>query len=514
VLSSKTWIASQIEALRSDPSQFGVQQSGLKAVVLSLMGDSSQYLVGVAVMGLVNVLLLPLYTRFLKPSEFGLYALIEVLALSLISISGLGFGVSYLKEFAAAAPNGVSKLMGTMLWSNCLVATITGVGLSLFLASPRSASMLRGDARQFAWLLLPIVFLESLQGVFLTHLRARRKAASFSWGSAIRLLSIAAFSFWLVAGRGKGLAGVFEARAMGDLLGCLVLWGLTYSELSLSVSVSSALSMAKYGLPVLGSAFCMMILDGAGRFFLDRYGSLSQVGLYAVAVKISGVMRMLVVVPLGAAWGGLMFLVAKKAGAPLIFSKLVSYLLVLSIAMASILSLFSPLLLRLLATREYSASLWCIPWLLLVQVAAVMMYPTSIGIYLGSATRWLLPIFSSGIAISFLLNRLLIPKFGILGAAWAWLGAWVAITVLMAWVGQRYYPLKYEKKPFLAILPLCALILVASRWELLSGRTSGIVVSAFLSLVILTAAMVYIWKDLRPLEVGTAAQVGGVTERP
>ncbi len=514
MLSAKTWIASQIEAFQKDPFRLGQKQNGLNAVVLSLVGDSSQYLAGVAVMGLVNVLLLPLYTRYLKPSEFGLYALIEVLALSLISISGMGFGVSYLKDFAGSAPSAVSKLMGTMLWSNCVVATITGAALSFFLASSRSVSMLRGDASQFAWLLLPIVLLESLQGVFLTHLRARRKAASFSWGSAIRLLSIAALSFWLVAGRGEGLVGVFKARMIGDFVGCLVLWGLTYSDLSLSISIPSALSMARYGLPVVGSAFCMMILDGAGRFFLDRYGSLPQVGLYTVAVKISGVMRMLLVVPLGTAWGGLMFQVAKKAEAPLIFSKLVSYLLVLSIAMASILSFFSPVLLRLLATREYSGSLSCIPWLLLVQVAAVMMYPTSIGIYLGSATRWLLPIFSFGIFISFLLNRLLVPKFGILGAAWAWLVAWVAITVLMAWVGQRYYPLKYETKPFLAILPPCALLLAASRWELLTTRTGGMFVSASFSLVILLGAMVYIWKDLRTLEADTASRVGGMTERP
>jgi len=303
-LSSIDWIANRIEALRNDAFRLGEEQSPLAGVMLSLLGDSSQYLVGVVAMGLANVLLLPLYTRFLNQSDFGLYALIEVLALSLIAISGLGFTVSYLKNFAASGPGEVSKLLGTMLLVNGLLAAITGAGLSFFLASPRSAHLLRGDAHHFAWLLLPLILLESLQGVLLTHLRARRKAVSFSWASAVRLLGIASISIWLVAGRGEGLAGVFKARVMGDVLACLVLWGLTASDLSLSASFSSAWSMAKYGLPVMGSALMMMILDGAGRFFLDRYGNLEQVGLYSVGVKISGVMRLSVVVPFGAAWGG------------------------------------------------------------------------------------------------------------------------------------------------------------------------------------------------------------------
>jgi O-antigen/teichoic acid export membrane protein len=502
VLSSIEWVANRIEALRIDPFRLGGEQSSLAAVLLSLLGDSAQYLVGVAVMGLASVLLLPIYTRFLSPADFGLYALIEVMALSLISISGMGFTVSYLKSFATSGPGEVPKLLGTMLWTNSLLAAITGAGLSIFLASPWSARMLGGDARQFAWLLLFLILLESMQGVLLTHLRAQRKAGRFSWASAIRLLSITAFSIWLVAGRGEGLAGVFKARVMGDFLACLVLWGLTASDLSLSASWHSALSMAKYGLPVMGSALIIMILDGAGRFFLDHFGSLEQVGRYSVAVKISGVMRMLIVVPFGSAWGGLLFQIAKSERAPLIYSKLMSYLLVLSISIALVLSLFSPLLLRILATREYFGSLSCIPWLFLVQATAILQYPSSVGLYLGSATRWLLPIFSCGIIVSFLLNRLLIPNFGILGAAGAWLCAWVVITFLMARIGQRHYPMKYEIKPFLIALLPCILILAGPRLGILPTRTAGVLALAFVSIVILGGAMCYIWVDLRTLDAG------------
>ena len=150
-MSSIDWIANGIAALRSGSFLAREERSGLAAVMLSLLGDSAQYLVGVAVMGLANVFLLPLYTRVLSPSDCGLYALVELLALTLISVSGLGFPVSYLKSFAASGPGKVSKVLGTMFWANGLAAVITGTALSLFLhpaPSPIPKAMPTMDSRE------------------------------------------------------------------------------------------------------------------------------------------------------------------------------------------------------------------------------------------------------------------------------------------------------------------------------------------------------------------------------
>jgi hypothetical protein len=56
--------------------RLGSAEDSVVGVLLSLAGDSAQYLVGLVVMGLANMVLLPLYTRYLSPADFGLYALI------------------------------------------------------------------------------------------------------------------------------------------------------------------------------------------------------------------------------------------------------------------------------------------------------------------------------------------------------------------------------------------------------------------------------------------------------
>jgi O-antigen/teichoic acid export membrane protein len=400
-----------------------------------------------SVMGLANMVLMPLYTRCLSPGEFGVYALVEILALGLIAAASLGSGVSYLKWYAAGEPSSVRQLLGTTLWSNGLAALVMGGFLSAFVASDSGVRILGAATRTFAILLLPVVFLETLQSVLLTHLRACRRPAAFSTASVIRLVAVAVFSVWLLAFLRLGLLGLFLGRVLGDVCGLCALIIFSKSEISAANSWRLSLSTIRYGMPVVVSSLIMVALDGAGRYFVNRYNTLEQVGQFAVGVKIAGLMRILVVAPFGIAWGGLLFQIEKRADAQLVYSKLTGYVLLLAVSVAAILSLLSPLLLHVFATPAYRASLSVIPVLLLVQAITVMQYPATVGILLRSTTKWLVAVISIGFGVDLLLNRLLVPAHGIVGASLALLAAWVFIITVMALVSQEYYPLRFEWKP-------------------------------------------------------------------
>src|SRR6266436_7776110 len=148
------------------------ENKGFSGALFALAGDSFQYLIGLSVMGLANMVLMPLYTRCLSPGEFGIYALVEVLALGLIAAASLGSGVCCLRWYAASETSSVKQLLGTTLWSNGLAALLTGGLLSAFVASDSGVRILGAPTRTFAIFLLPLVLLETLQSVFLTHLRA------------------------------------------------------------------------------------------------------------------------------------------------------------------------------------------------------------------------------------------------------------------------------------------------------------------------------------------------------
>jgi len=424
----------------------------LMAALFALAGDSLIYLAGAAMIGLGNFVLVPLYTRYLAPAEFGVYALVDVTILILVTVTQLGFGVSYLKWFAEIELSRRGELLGSTLVVGALAATIGGALLALAVAGPWGERWLQTGDRSFAWTLLPLVVLENLQGLLLTDLRARRRAAAFSISAAIRLLAIAGASLWFIAVQKQGVTGVFTGRLVGDGIGVLLLAAFCLRSTTLRLVWPVVKPMVRYGLPLVWSALMGMMLDASGRYFLSHYSTLEQVGFYSVAIKIGNIFQMLVNQPFGVAWGGLMFQIVKWPNARVVYSKILAYVFVLSLAAALILTLFTPTLFAIFATAAYFPAMAVFPLILLVRAVNLMEYPTSTGIYLAGQTKWFALIYSVGLAVNLLANYVLTPDYGVFGAAWAWLAAWLVITGLMAWLGQRYYPLRYEWK--LLLMPI------------------------------------------------------------
>jgi O-antigen/teichoic acid export membrane protein len=441
------------------------------AALFALAKDSLVYLIGAAMIGLGNFVLVPLYTRYLAPAEFGVYALVDITVLILVTTTQLGLGVSYLKWFVDLGSSRRGELLGSTLSVGGLTAAVGGELLALAIASPFGEQWLQNSNRDFAWALFPIVVLENLQGILLTDLRARRRPVAFSAVAVVRLLAIVGASLWFIVVQNQGVTGVFLGRLAGDGVGVLLLAIFCLRSVLPHPRWSLVMPMIRYGLPLVWSALMGMMLDASGRYFLNYYGTSEQVGFYGIGIKLTGIFQMVVTHPFGVAWGGLMFQIVKWPKARLAYSKILAYVLLLSLAIALILALFTPTLFTIFATAAYAPAMVVFPLILLVRAVNVLEYPAAVSIYLTGRTRWFALIYSAGLITNVLLNCLLVPTYGMFGAAWAWLIAWVVIIGLMAWIGQRYYPLQYDWKWLLvSIVPW--ILILADRADFVAGLTS------------------------------------------
>ena len=437
------------------------------SALFTLAGDSAVYLAGSVMVGLGNFVLVPLYTRYLTPAEFGIYALVDVTILVLVTVTQLGLGVSYLKWFADLGEEQRDIILGSSLVLGILAALLAGSFLSIAVAGSLGERWLQTAERGFAWTLLPIIVLENVQGLFFSDLRARRKSFAFSASAAIRLLAILAASLWFIVAQRQRVAGVFLGRLVGDSIGVLMLATFSLRSIRLGFAWSVVSSMVRYGLPLTWSALMAMMLDASGRYFLSQYSTMEQVGFYGAAIKIGNIFQMLVNQPFGVAWGGLMFQIVKWPNARTIYSKIFAYVFLFSSASALILALFTPTLFAIFTTATYAPAMAVFPMILLVRAVNIMEYPTAIGIYLAGRTKWFAVIYSVGVGINVLANYLLVPIYGMFGAAWAWLVAWMVIIGLMARIGQCYYPLNYNWRSFLFPVVLWSFIIASGQWFLL-----------------------------------------------
>jgi O-antigen/teichoic acid export membrane protein len=488
-----------------------VEGDPLVKALFALAGDSLVYLAGAAMIGLGNFVLVPLYTRYLAPAEFGVYALVDISALILVTVTQLGFGVSYLKWFAKVGRLRRGELLGSTLTIGALAAIVGGGLLAMAIARPLGEQWLQTTDRGFAWMLLPMVVLENSQGLLLTDLRARRQAIAFSFSAVVRLLTIVGASLWFIVVQDQGIIGIFLGRLAGDGISVLLLTTFCLRSTAPRLAWSIVKPMALYGLPLVWSALIGIMLDASGRYFLSHYSTLEQVGFYSAAIKICNIFQMLVRKPFGVAWGGLMFQIIKWPNARMVYSKILAYVFVLSLAAALILVLFTPTLFAIFATAAYGPAMMVFPWILLVRAINIMEYPTAIGFYLSGRTKWFALIYSVGLGVNLAANYLLVPTYGMFGAAWAWLVAWAIITGLMAWIGQRHYPLHYEWKLLMLALCLWGLVLVVGRHHMSAKMTPGsLLTAAGISLVVLVAVSLFLRRDFRVTRLQAQRDAGDV----
>jgi O-antigen/teichoic acid export membrane protein len=473
------------------------RSNDFSVVLLDLLGDSAQYFAGLVLLGLANTVLLPLYMHYLDPAQFGLYALIEVTSLALISIAGLGFNTSYLKWYAEVEGPDAFGLLGSMLVISGLSAIAMGALLAASVGSDAAGRLLGGSAKEFAWLLMPLVFFEALYASFESHLRARRRPASISIAALIRLVAIAILSIWLMVFHRGGLTGLFQGRVIGDLLGLSAIIFCCRRDFSLRLSRRLSLGMLRYGTPLVAISLLALGLDAVGRYLLKAYGTLDQVGLYTAGIKISNLMRILFVAPLGAAWGGLMFQIAKKSNAQFIYSKLFGYVFLISSTVALTIAFMTPALFAVLSAPSYRPAMPLVPWLLLVQVVSILQCPISTGMYVGNATRWLIPIYGAGLGVDLVLGRAMVTRYGIYGTAWAWLIGWIVICVLMIIVGQKHYPLQFEWEPLVLSIGICSIVPMVDRLGLFNLEPRSLLLQAVCCAGAVAVVSAYVVRDVR-----------------
>lgn len=441
---------------------FGVRNSEktLEITTKSVAKNTIFYFVASIVMGLSNFILVPFYTRSLGLSDFGVYVLIDIAILILVTVTRLGSGVSYLKWFA----NSEGQQQDELLWTTfiySIVASIIGGGL-LWLLTPILISNEQNPSGHlaFSWMLMPIILIENVQGLFFNDLRARQLSFVYVLTAIVRLIATTVVTLICMISLDMGLRGVFLGRLIGGGITVLFSGIVCLKAVTPSFSLSLAKDMIKYGLPLVWSTLLILFMDASGRYFLAYFNDLEQAGIYGVALKISSIFQIVIVQPFGMVWGGIMFQISKLPNARLLYSKVYAYVFVFAIAAALVLSIMSPTLFMIFAPGSYSVALTVFPLILLIRAVSMLEYPATMGLYIEAKTRNFVPIYTIGFIVNIALSFLLVPNYGVFGVGLSWLASWLIIIIMITISAHKYYPLNYDWFAF--IVPIALWLIAVS----------------------------------------------------
>lgn len=472
----------------------------LLAALYPLLRHSVIYLAGAVLIGLGNFVLVPLYTRYLSTSDFGSYALIEISLLITVTSTQLGLGTTYLRWFAETEASRRGELLASSAAAGVAAGVVGGIILAALVSGPLGETWLPGHAPD-AWLLLPVVLLRTLQAIFLSSLQAAQRPVAYVFSAVTRLLGLIAGGYWFVALLGEGVRGVLRGWLVGDAACLVALLAFCLPGMRLRARFDLLRPMLRYGYPLVWSALMALLLDASGRYFLAQIQSLPEVARYAVGVKISNILSMGFLQPFGNAWAGAAFPIAHRPNAPITYTKIMGYALLVATLLAAMTILFAPALIRVFAGNAYAGVQPLLPWLLLPVIFRLLEYWGSLPLYLKYKTHWLAPLATAETVLCVVLNYLLIPRLGALGAALSWSVSLAAAVAAMTVLARRCYPLPLDLRTCAVAAALWALASAGSQLISAFAPRERVEAAILASAILLAACAAYFLFDLRSSRV-------------
>lgn len=410
----------------------------------SLFRDSILYTLSTVLTRGIVFILLPVYTRVLSPEEFGLldyFVALGAIASIVITLEIMQGLARYIPEYLE---DGQKKrdYASTCMWfvlgaytaMLVLVSTFSTQLASLLLDAPGKA----GLVELAGWSYWVAGVLNILHG----QLRWELRAATSALLSLLAALLTVACTIVLVVWLQWGIRGALLAQVIGGLLALLPSLYLTRSSFDLRFDGVSLRRMLAYSTPLIPSSLAVVFALYFDRIALKELMSLADVGIYAVGQKISLVVT-LALIGFRSALTPLIYANHERDSTPGDLAKIFRIFCVAALTMTLGLSVFAREIVGLISSEAFHGAASVVP-LLIFSVLLSNMYIFAPGLELSRKTGTISAINIAVAVLNLVLNYLLIPMFGILGAALSALLAFGVGFVVYMYASQRLYPVPHD----------------------------------------------------------------------
>jgi len=449
--------------VKPEETQFDLAQ------VLRLGKDTVFYGGTSAATKVVSLALVPLYTRFFVPSEYGVIELLLTASALLSRIFSVGVDSALLRFYGDSPSQDRRKLASAALWHMLAAGAPVCVVSSLFsrqISSWLFNSSVHSDLVALMLLTIPFVMIGWIPQD-LTRLRFEKLKYNFLMVGGSIFYGIAAVVLVLLLH--KGLWGVMLSQFLrASLFGILGIM-LVRQGLSLRIDFGAVKRLLAFGAPLLPASVALWVSSSSDRFFLARFASLHSVGVYSVANRLAWV-QWFVFSSFQLAFTPIAYSIYKRPGAHTVFRKVFIYYLALSSILGIGISIFGLNILRILTPQAYHPAYVAVGLLNLSVILHGAFYIFGIGISIAKRTKYFAYSYVAGAMANIVLNLLLIPAFGVTGAASATSISFAITAILGSYWSRRSYPLYL---PLRKVILICAFFLSFNALGILIDSSLG-----------------------------------------
>ncbi|MGE6490451.1 oligosaccharide flippase family protein [Exiguobacterium sp. NPDC077395] len=440
-----------------------------------MLKHTLNYFLGKGLPGIINFIAIAVYTRILSPNEYGIYAIVltTVTLINTMFFSWLRLGVlRYTNKYNKNKKAFLSSIF--FIFVILLVIFIILAVVVYFLIPFKSSYII-------IWIFAAILLiLQSTFDLFTEYLRAELLSKRFGVITGIKTISSFIFSILFIHSGMDG-EGIILGISFGIIFSLLLIFPIKDATFKFSnVDWNIVKEVIKYSLPFIVMLSMEAIMFSSDRFLISWYHGTAETGVYAVSYDLSKQILMMLMLIINLASYPLVVKALEEKGIEACKKQMkinTTYLLLISLpAVAALIVLRGPITDNLLGEefRNNAAQIFG-----LISIAIFMqgfkLFYFDLAFQLGENTKKQnIPVVIA-VIVNILLNILFIPKYSVIGAAYATIIAYFCSIVLSAYIGRKVFRLGF---PFIE----AGKILVATAIMLLVLRNISIPVDGILEL--------------------------------
>jgi len=403
----------------------------------------------------IAVALLPLYTRYLSPADYGAA---EVMFAAIVSVSiVVRFGlIEALLRFYYKDDEDPARVVSSTFAGLFWFATL-GALVALPFATPISEALLDRPAPDLARIAIAGLWVLTMFEFLLTLFRLEERARAFFITTILNVLVTIGLTIVLVVGADEGARGLLLGSYASGAATVLVLVVMQWRRLSLRFDAALLRRLLRFGLPTMPAEVSLYLLNFVDRIIIVRTVGLAEAGLYSLAVKFAQAVNVLVR-GFQLAWPPLAYSIRDDEEARRAYATVVTLFVAGCAFVVTGIWLFARWIVRALAAPEFFQSYEAVG-LIATAVTLYALYMVLV-VILGRTgrTEFNLPAALAALAVNIALNLLLVPSLEIVGAGLALVASYVVVLALMYGFTQRLFPVPYQWGRLLRVTLVAAIL--------------------------------------------------------
>ncbi len=427
------------------PSESESAELHWRALVGRLFSGSAKYGLATLAQRGIAFLLIPIYTAFLSPTEYGIVSLAETIAAVLLTLFGLSLPAALRNDFHDLAEGERDEFVATLVIGTAVL--LVGLGGLSMLVGPAVVGTLWPEFTvpfyPFVDLAIAAAAARGLLELHLAHLQMKEQSSRYVAISFGQFLLVTAVVLVFVVGLRQGSFGMLAGKALG--LGAVTLAVGTmfrrYYRPSLFVWRRFVKAL-KFSWPLVPHQLIALVLTAADRFFIEHYRTTEDVGLYSLAYALAGVMTV-VSSSILLAWTPLFYRLANTDDGGQRLARVGEGLVGVLVVAGCLGTVVSADVVAWIVDARYVSAAPVVP----IVIAGLLLHGCfavfHLAVLRSGRTSMLAMVTIIAAVLNVVLNALWVPDYGVEGAAWATVLSYLVEAAVVFVLAQRLMLIRY-----------------------------------------------------------------------